>query len=363
MKDTLIQKIHSSGDQFPVSVVTPCHNVDLALVQKCFDSLKAQTIGFENLEWVLVVHNCKPGYLDEIQKMVQGYPNIQVLELNNERRTPSSPRNYGLNFVHGTYVGFLDADDTYTPQCCEKTAGYLCDNNAQVAVFRMETESDDPARLAVRQFLFVDQTQELVLLEKGKWDSKNFIYGAALNVTSKMYDMHYLNKINLRFDEDVTFAEDNMFNLTAFGKADRICILPQLIGYRYWMNGGSMVQTFDKTAEEVIRYARGFQKVFDSGLSLGLYMNYVICDLLGYQSAIMLCSKALTLEDRLTVQEILGKYLSYIEPVSESKLYSKQMTHMVTKLPKIVIAHPKAMHRMAKLMKTLKIDMASKIQV
>lgn len=362
MKEQLLAQASSLGDRYPVSVVTPCHNVDMGLLTKCFDSLKGQTLGFENIEWVLVIHNCAPGYLAEAQKLVAGYENVQVYELNNERRTPSSPRNYGLNYVHGTYVGFLDADDTYTPECCEKAAGFMAEHQAQVSMFRMETDSADPARLAVRQFLFVDQTREVVLLEKGKWDSRNYIYGAVLNVTSKMYDMHYLNAIGLRFDEDVTFAEDNMFNLTAFGKADRICILPQLIGYRYWLNNGSMVQSFDKPAEEVIRYGRGFKKVFDSGLSLGLYMNYVICDLLGYESAILLASSALTLEDRVAVQELLAPYLSYIEPIHESKLYTKQMTQMVTVLPKIVINHPKGVHRFLKIMKALKVDIGEKIK-
>lgn len=362
MNEKLMNYSVQMGDKYPVSVVTPVHNVDMELLNKCFESLKAQTIGFENLEWIMVIHNCKAGYIDKVRKMVEGYNNVQVLELNNERHTPSSPRNYGLNFIHGTYVGFLDGDDTYTPACCERVAGYMADNSAQVAVFRMETDSDDPMRLAVRQFLFVDQTQEVVLLEKGKWDSKNYIYGAALNVTSKMYDIHYLDDINLRFDEDVTFAEDNMFNLTAFGKAERICILPQFIGYRYWLNDGSMVQTFDKPTEEVIRYAKGFKKVFDSGLSLGLYMNYVICDLLGYQSAIMLASKALTVEDRIEVKNILGDYIRYIEPIKESKLYKKEMTKMVTVMPKMVIAHPKGINRMVKIMKVFGIDIGEAIK-
>lgn len=351
------------GDSYLVSVVTPFHNVSMTLFEKCFNSLKAQTLGFANIEWVVVVHNSEQEYLDGVNKTVEGYDNVKVYVLNNEKRTPSSPRNYGIERVNGTYIGFLDADDTYTPECCEKVAGYLADNDAQVAMFRMETDSDDPSRLAVRQFLFVDQTKDLILLEKGKWDSKNFIYGAALNVTSKMYDKHFLDDLGLRFDEDVTFAEDNMFNLTCFAKAERICILPQLIGYRYYLNNGSMVQTFDKKAEEVIRYARGFAKVFDNGLSLGLYMNYVICDLLGYQSAIMLASKALTYEDRLEVTEMLSQYLKFIEPVSESKLYTKQMAKMVTVLPKMVIGHPKAMDRLAKVMKALHIDIGSKIQV
>lgn len=351
------------GDKYLVSVVTPFHNVDMKLFTKCFESLKNQTLGFENIEWVVVVHNSQEEYLEGVKKTVAGCDNVKVYTLNNEKRTPSSPRNYGIDRVSGTYIGFLDADDTYTSECCEKVANYLVENDAQVAMFRMETDSDDPSRLAVRQFLFVDQTKDLVLLEKGNWDSKNFIYGAALNVTSKMYDKHFLDDLGLRFDEDVTFAEDNMFNLTCFGKADRICILPQLIGYRYYLNSGSMVQTFDKPSEEVIRYARGFAKVFENGLELGLYMNYVICDLLGYQSAIMLASKALTYEDRKEVTDILGDYLKFIEPVKESKLYTKQMAKMVTKLPKMVITHPKAMDRFAKVMKFLHIDIGSKIQV
>lgn len=329
------------GDNYLISIVTPFHNVNMTLFKKCFASLKEQTIGFENIEWVIVVHNSGEDYLKEIKEMVSGYDNVKVYVLNNEKRTPSSPRNYGIDRVSGTYIGFLDADDTYTPECFEKVTDYLVNHDAQVAMFRMETDSDDPARLAVRQFLFVDQTKDLILLEKGKWDRKNFIYGEALNVTSKMYDKHFLDNLKLRFDEDVTFAEDNMFNLTCFAKAERICILPQLIGYRYYLNSGSMVQTFDKKTEEVIRYARGFAKVFDNGLSLGLYMNYIICDLLGYQSVIMLASKALTYEDRKAVMDILGGYIKFIEPMKESKLYTKQMTKMVTMLPKMVINHPK----------------------
>lgn len=361
MNRNLEKEMLKAGNQYPISVITPFYNVNLNLFRKCFESLKTQTIGFENLEWIVVVHNSKPEYLQGVREMLGGLPNVQVLELNNDRHTPSSPRNYGLNYVHGAYVGFLDADDTYTPECCEKVTAYMADNSAQVAMFRMETESDDPARLALRQFLFVDQTQELVLLEKGKWDSKNIIYGAALNVTSKMYEMRYLNENGLRFDEEVPFAEDNMFNLTAFARADCICILPQLIGYRYWLNNGSMVQNFNKTADEVLRYAYGFKKVFDTGFKEKLYMNYVLCDLLGYESAILLASKALTLEDRYKVKDLLGEYTKRIEPIYESKLYTKQMTQSITLLPKLVIMRPKLMDSMSQMMKLFKVDMAAKI--
>lgn len=68
MKAKLLDHAASLGDRYPVSVVTPCHNVDLELLTKCFDSLKGHTLGFENIEWVLVIHNCAPGYLANARK-------------------------------------------------------------------------------------------------------------------------------------------------------------------------------------------------------------------------------------------------------------------------------------------------------
>ena len=42
---------------YKVSVVTPFHNVDMGMFEKCAESMRQQTIGFENVEWIIVVHN------------------------------------------------------------------------------------------------------------------------------------------------------------------------------------------------------------------------------------------------------------------------------------------------------------------
>lgn len=352
----------ANKEKYIVSVVTPFYNVNLDLFKKCLDSLKNQTLGFEKIEWVVVIHNSKKEYLDGAKEIVKGLENVKLYELNNDRHTPSSPRNYALNFVNGKYIGFLDADDTYNPDCLEKATKPLLENDAQIAMFRMETESADPGRLAVRQLIFFDQTKEMVLLEKGKWDSHNLIYGAALNVCAKLYEAEYLRREGIKFDEDVPFAEDNMFNLSAFGRAERICILPQLIGYKYYLNAGSMVQTFNKTWDEVRRYAIGFKKVFETGLNEGIFMDYIICDLLGYESAILLASKNITLKNRKEVRDLLKPFTKLIKPIKESKLYTKQMTRTVTKLPKIVINHPYLMAFVGWQIRLLRVDVDAKIR-
>ena len=350
-------------NKYLLSIVTPFYKVDMKLFTKCFESLKRQTWGFENLEWVIVVHNSGPEYLKAVQELTGGYENVKIYPLDNDRHTPSSPRNYGIERVSGKYIGFLDADDAYTESCCQEVMDNLLETGAQLAVFRFETESDDPGRLTIHPYVLVDQTQKRIVVEHGNWDSRNFIYGAGLNVTSKIYEKAFLDRIGLRFDEEVPFAEDNLFNLDCFGKADKICFLPQLIGYRYYLNGGSMVQSFAKTTDEVMRYAKGIVKIFDHGLASGLYMNYVMWDLLGYQSAIMLASLDLSLEDRRQVKDMLYQYLQLLEPIDVSKLYSEKMIRMIMSMPKLVLGHPRLMQNLAGLMKLLHIDIASKIQV
>lgn len=54
---------------YKVSVVTPFHNVEMTMFQKAADSMRQQTIGFENVELVIVVHNSEPQYLPQLQEM------------------------------------------------------------------------------------------------------------------------------------------------------------------------------------------------------------------------------------------------------------------------------------------------------
>ena len=51
---------------YKVSVITPFHNVELNIFEKAYQSMKSQTIGFENIQWIVIAHNCEPHYLPAI---------------------------------------------------------------------------------------------------------------------------------------------------------------------------------------------------------------------------------------------------------------------------------------------------------
>ncbi len=82
-------------DKYLATIITPFHNTDLKYFRSAFESVRSQTIGIGAVEWIVVVHNSEPGYLEGVRELTEGYDTIKVYELNNSFRTASSPRNSG----------------------------------------------------------------------------------------------------------------------------------------------------------------------------------------------------------------------------------------------------------------------------
>ena len=91
---------------YKVSVVTPFHNVELGIFENAYQSMKSQTIGFENIQGIVIAHNCEPHYLPALQEMLGKHDNVIVRGLDNDIHTPSSPRNYGMQFATAPYLVF-----------------------------------------------------------------------------------------------------------------------------------------------------------------------------------------------------------------------------------------------------------------
>ena len=216
------------------------------MFQKAADSMRQQTIGFENVEWIIVAHNCEPHYLPQLQEMFKDDKNVIVKELNNEAKTPSSPRNYGMLFTTAPYLGFLDGDDSYTPNCLEETVRSMQETDSQVVCFRREYELENDSLNALAEVVAWNQTFSRIVISRDNWDDEKMFGSVWGMVTSKLFDRQYLKDHDITFDEEVPFAEDGLFCVHALANADHICYLPQLIGYHYFINGGSVVQSEQK---------------------------------------------------------------------------------------------------------------------
>ncbi len=308
--------------RYEVSIITPLHNVGLHMFKRTIESVKNQTLGFENIEWVVVIHNSAEEYERQVLELLKGYENVRAEILHDSHNSPSSPRNMGLDLATGEYIGILDGDDMYTPDCLKTALRHIKRTGADICVFRREVELESETSLLLNEVVLWDQTREEIVVNRDNWDGKKIFCGMWGMVTHKLYRADFIKKNNLRFDPSIEFAEDCAFSVNAYGKAGNICLLPQLIGYVYFVNSASGVQSGgNENDARLLRFAEGFKKICDTLLHYGFYADDTIAHLLMFEGAFMLKKGNVAEEVRRKIFELLTPYAKVIKPLEPSKLY------------------------------------------
>ncbi len=324
---------------YMVSVITPLHNVDMTLFKNCRQSMLLQTIGFENIQWIIVLHNCKPNYEPDIKALFREYDNVMILVLNNERHTASSPRNYGVKYATAPYIGYLDSDDSYTPDCLKEAVREIKDANANVLCFRREYEKQREDLSTLTETILWNQAEQRIIIEKGKWNVEKMFNGIFGMVTSKLFDREFLQKNEITFDESIPYAEDMAYTVSAFANADRICYLPQLIGYHYFINDDSLVQSRGKSGKTLIEFAKGMARIFDMYNNYGIESDSVL-GLCMQEAFFILGADPITIEDRVEIADILRPYILQSMPLRPNKINDEDTCRMMYEIPREVILHP-----------------------
>lgn len=325
--------------KYQVSVVTPFHNVDMGMFQKCADSMRGQTIGFENVEWIIVVHNCQPHYLPLLTEMFKDDPNVVIKELNDGKHTPASPRNHGMDFVTSDYLGFLDGDDSYTPDCLEVVCREIKETGSQVVTFRREYELEKETLHPHTEKVAWNQTEWRIVMDRDQFQMDKMFSGLWPFSTSRLFDMAFLRKHNLKFSDDVLWVEDVWHTGTCLMKVDRVCYLPQFIGYHYFINSGSIIQNKNISMEDLYECFKSTQIIIDHLTSLGVEINDTANTLFLLLTQYYLASD-LTVEQRRTLSDMAQPYLKQMREMTPSKLHTPEECYMSYHLSQEVLSNP-----------------------
>ena len=106
------------------SLIVPVYNTEKYL-EECIESVVNQTIGFENIQLILINDGSQQqGDEDICLKYKNKYPNNIIYE-KKEKGGVSSSRNAGYKYLQGEYVTFLDADDKFVADTFEKVYNYF----------------------------------------------------------------------------------------------------------------------------------------------------------------------------------------------------------------------------------------------
>lgn len=112
-----------------ISIIVPIYNVQLYL-KRSLDSIINQS--YNNLEIILV----DDGSTDESSKICDSYQGIdkRIVVFHKENGGLSDARNYGLNYVNGKYVVFIDSDDFIHKDYIRMLYQLLICNNADISI-------------------------------------------------------------------------------------------------------------------------------------------------------------------------------------------------------------------------------------
>ena len=312
-----------TNNKYAATIITPFHNTNLRLFNSAFESVRSQTIGIDSIEWIIVVHNSEPGYLESVREITKGYDTIKVYELNNDIRTASSPRNYALEKARGKYLFFLDSDDHMTLDCIEKVTEKMEQTGAQICKFRAEKEFEDEKVIDMYDTrVRFDQTKEVIEYHKGDPDLKDILTMTTFTPWTQALRRDLVEDNNIRYNLDTAIGEDVEFNVICIDCADKIIALPQLIGYVYYINHASTLQSGKTTTHEsLMSYMKDLFKSVDLGIRLGLDMRYIFWTFAGGLAIRLLHAPQITAEQRAEYRDAFGRFFDMVEPLESDEKF------------------------------------------
>lgn len=183
-------------DNIKVSVIVPAYNAEDTL-KKCIDSILAQTL----MEIEIIIVN--DGSVDGTHKIISDYESKypdKIVGIHKENAGVSAARNDGLEAAKGTFIGFVDADDTIEPMMYELLYAKAQDTNADlVQCWRKD----------IYNGRFVIKKPGKKCVGKSVITNPEILSSQTMFVWDKLFRASIIKKHNIKFK--YRYAEDFLF--------------------------------------------------------------------------------------------------------------------------------------------------------
>ncbi|WP_075721659.1 glycosyltransferase family 2 protein [Roseburia sp. 499] len=228
-----------------VTVITPCHNSKKYLGE-CLESLENQTIGVENLEFILVNDASTDNTWDMILEFEKKYPESVIAINLPENRRQGGARNEALKYATGEYIAFLDSDDKALPETYEKVYQRAIETDADIVQFNHCNYTTDWEELCDN--CKIEGVTEL----KDKISRKLFLMAEVLtmNHCSKLYRRKLLEESQAQFAEHRIY-EEPAFVYPQMFYVKKVCCMKEAF-YRIRMNEESTMHSEAKKSERLV---------------------------------------------------------------------------------------------------------------
>lgn len=202
-----------------VSVIVPIYNAEEYL-ERCINSILSQS--YTNIEIILV----DDGSIDSSPIICDNYEqkDKRIKVIHQKNSGVSVARNNGVLSANGKYITFIDSDDWIDIDAIKHMVSTIQKTQADLVEIGIEHVYETGSEVRKVENIEFLKTSDIFV-----WYNEYYPY--LWSVWGALY-LTDLVKENIRFSANMTFGEDNLFNLEYLSICNSVCIINE-IGYYY----------------------------------------------------------------------------------------------------------------------------------
>lgn len=235
--------------EYKISIIVSIFNKEECL-ENTIQSVIKQTIGFENLELILIDDDSTDDSRVIINNFARKYSNIKPIFLNKNCGL-GQVRNIGIDNATSKYIMFLDGDDEYVEDICETLYEKIEETNVDlVGCNHITIDSNQSIKLDY----MIDESIE----EKYVTSNENII--KRVTVWNKIHRKDFIKENNIKFESRV--CEDFNFTALEFAHMNAMIFLNNYHGYKYYFYDGSDSKVPSK--ENIVNVIKAYYQALDN---------------------------------------------------------------------------------------------------
>lgn len=202
-----------------VSILMNCYNGEKYL-KEAIDSIYAQT--YENWE-IIFIDNCST---DNSAKIAKAYDDVRLKYYKTEKNIPlGAARNWGLQYVKGEFLAFLDTDDIWLSTKLDTQINLMLRDNSWIAFSSADFINTD-GKIIDTKILPDDGNKLSSQLKK-----------YSINMQTVVIN---LNKVKVKFDEALAYAPDYKLFMNILIQSNESVSLSKEILVKYRVHKNSL---------------------------------------------------------------------------------------------------------------------------
>ena len=242
-----------------VSVIIPCYNGEKYL-ENIMSCLKAQTIGFENLEVIMVDHCSQDNSRTLIKQYEAQYENVKGIYLDVNTGFASNSRNNGIKAASSEYVILEDVDDFIMYDSIENLYKFMDETGVDFI------KSDELAYINEKLYKFGYCVNTLT-----EYNKDNAVYNH-MGSNIVMSSRKFLIENNILF-KDVALGDDILFVLDLMLKTNKnYYIIPEPCHIYTYKEETSL--THNVSVGSILSFIDVFDEIMDKSKHFNNQFNY-----------------------------------------------------------------------------------------